>query len=53
LVDKVHIIVAHKILGGGISSITLKSTPSLASLITLRDATCRAVGSDFLIEGSL
>ncbi len=53
LVDKVHFFVARKILGGGISSLTLKPSPPLASIITLRDVTCRPMGPDYLIEGSL
>ena len=40
-VNKVHVFVAHKILGGGIKS------------ITPHDVTCRSVGTDYLIEGSL
>ncbi|MGA3246495.1 MAG: bifunctional diaminohydroxyphosphoribosylaminopyrimidine deaminase/5-amino-6-(5-phosphoribosylamino)uracil reductase RibD [Bacteroidota bacterium] len=53
LVKKVHVFVAHKILGGGINSVMLKASPPLASPITLHDVTCRSVGPDYLIEGSL
>lgn len=52
-VDKVHMFVAHKILGGGINSVALNAATSLSSLVTLRDVTCRSVGPDYLIEGSL
>jgi diaminohydroxyphosphoribosylaminopyrimidine deaminase / 5-amino-6-(5-phosphoribosylamino)uracil reductase len=53
LVDKVHVFTAHKILGSGISSVALKSLPSLSSLITLRNVTGRSVGTDYLVEGYL
>ncbi len=53
LVDRVHVFLAHKFLGGGISSVALKHSPTLASLITLHEVTCQPVGPDFLIEGSL
>ena len=52
-VNKVHVFVAHKILGGGINSITMKPSPSLASPIALHDVTCRSLGPGYLIEGSL
>jgi diaminohydroxyphosphoribosylaminopyrimidine deaminase/5-amino-6-(5-phosphoribosylamino)uracil reductase len=53
MVNKLHILVANQILGAGTNSISFKRSSSPASLTTLRDVTCRAVGPDFLIEGTL
>jgi len=53
LVNKVHVFVAQRILGGGISSVALKPPLSLISSLKLHDVTCRGVGQDYLIEGSL
>jgi riboflavin biosynthesis pyrimidine reductase len=53
LIDKVHVFVAQKILGSGFNSLTLKPSLPLASIVTLRDVTCRPVGPDLLIEALL
>ena len=53
LVDKLHIFVAPKILGGGIASLQFSAPPSLAKAIRLSKISAKAVGKDFLIESAV
>jgi riboflavin biosynthesis pyrimidine reductase len=51
LADKVHILIATKFLGAGVSALGLFKAPSILDAVRLVDASVRWVGQDLLITG--